>query len=78
MSLHKSLATKNRLMRHRNVLTRDERVEMLKKSGKLEDENSVFGLPKVKVRKIRKRVKVKKKKEEALAQAAEVEKEEES
>lgn len=79
MSLHKSLVTKNRLVRRRNVLSRDERVELLKKSGKLENEESVFGLPKVKVRKIRKRVKIKKKKEEeAVAEAAEEEKKEES
>ena len=69
MSLHKSLITKNRLVRRRNVLTRDEQVEKLKEAKKLKDEDSVFGLPKVKVRRVRKRAKVKKqeKKEESAA-----------
>jgi small basic protein (TIGR04137 family) len=69
MSLHKSLITKSRLVRRRNVLTREERVAKLTEGGKLDEEDSVFGLPKVKVRKVRKRVKAKKKKEEA-AEAA--------
>ena len=68
--MHKSLITKNRLERHRNVMTRDERVEKLAKSGELSDEDSIYGLPKVKVRRIRKRVKVKKQKE-AVAETAE-------
>jgi small basic protein (TIGR04137 family) len=71
MSLHKSLITKNRLVRRRNVLSREERMEKLRETGKLEEKDSVFGLPKVKVRKVRKRVKDKKKKE-ALEAAAEV------
>ena len=70
MSLHRSLVTKDRLVRRRNVLKRDERVEKLTEGGKLKDEESVFGLPKVKVRKVRKRVKAKKKKEEAAEAAA--------
>lgn len=70
MSLHRSLVSKNRLVRRRNVLTRDERVKTLTEKGKLEEESSVFGLPKVKVRKVRKRVKMKKKKEEAAEAAA--------
>lgn len=69
MSLHKSLISQNRLVRRRNVLTREERVAKLKETGKLEDEDSVFGLPKVKVRKVRKRVKMKKQKEEAAGAA---------
>jgi len=64
MSIHRSLVSKNRLVRRRNVLTRDERVGRLTDKGKLEEEDSVYGLPKVKVRKVRKRVKAKKKKEE--------------
>ena len=68
--MHKSLVTKNRLERHRNVMTRAERVEKLAKSGKLSDEESIYGLPKVKVRRVRKRVKVKKQKE-AVAEMAE-------
>lgn len=78
MSLHKSLVTKNRLARQRNVLSREERIGMLIEKGKLEKEESVFGLPKQKVRKVRKRVKDKKKKEEAAegAEAAEAGKKE--
>jgi small basic protein (TIGR04137 family) len=64
MSVHRSLVTKNRLVRRRNVLTRDERVERLTKGAKMADDDSVFGLPKVKVRRVRKRAKAKKKKEE--------------
>lgn len=71
MSLHKSLVTKNRLVRRRNVLTRDERIKKLQDTGKMTEEDSVFGLPKVKVRKVRKRVKMKKKKEGEVAEAAE-------
>ena len=71
MTLHKSLVTKNRLVRRRNVLTRDERIEKLKEAGKIKDEDSVYGLPKVKVRKVRKRVKEKKKKEGEVAEVAE-------
>jgi len=71
MSLHKSLVTKNRLVRRRNVLTRDERLKKLQETGKLTEEDSVFGLPKVKVRKVRKRVKMKKKKEGEAVEAAE-------
>jgi small basic protein (TIGR04137 family) len=69
MSIHRSLVSKNRLVRRRNVLTRDERVKQLTDKGKMEEEDSVYGLPKVKVRKLRKRVKAKKKKEEAVAGA---------
>ncbi len=71
MSLHKSLVTKNRLVRRRNVLTRDERIKKLEDAGKRTEEDSVFGLPKVKVRKIRKRVKIKKIKEVEAVEAAE-------
>jgi small basic protein (TIGR04137 family) len=68
--------SKNRLVRQRNVLTRDERVKKLAEQGKLEEEGSVYGLPKVKVRKVRKRVKMKKKKEEAAEVEAAAETEE--
>jgi small basic protein (TIGR04137 family) len=50
MSLHKSLKLRNLLQRRRNVLTRHERLERLKSQGRLDPEqDSVFGLPKVKV-----------------------------
>jgi len=48
MSIDKSLVPKSRLKRHRNVLTRAERVTALEDQDKWhEDETSVFGLPKV-------------------------------
>jgi small basic protein (TIGR04137 family) len=48
MSLHKSLKSKDTLVRRRNVLTRSERVERLREDEKWEDGTSVFALPKVK------------------------------
>ncbi len=72
MSVHKSLATKGKLVRARNVLKRAERIMELEKAGKWKgDENSPFGLPKVRVAKIKKRVKEKKKEEGEAAVAAE-------
>ena len=47
MTIHKSLKVKAGLTRARNVWTRAERLESLKKSGKVKDGESVFGLPKV-------------------------------
>ncbi len=55
MSVHKSLVSKGRLKRHRNVLTRTERIETLEKEEKWEPEkDSVFALPKVRVAKLKK------------------------
>ena len=51
MSIDRSLRVKSALMRHRNVLSRAERVEQLKKDEKWADDDSVFGLPKVAHRK---------------------------
>ena len=53
MSLDRSLKSANALVRHRNVLTRAERLEKLKDEEKwAEGKNSVFGLPKVAHRKM--------------------------
>lgn len=49
MSLHKSLVSRNRLRRRRNVLTRWERILQLKQEEKWEEGRSVFCLPKVRV-----------------------------
>ena len=49
MSLDKSLKTSGKLARPRNVLTRIERIKMLKEEGKWNPSVSVFGIPKVKV-----------------------------
>ena len=47
MSIDRSLKLKNALTRHRNVLTRAERIDRLKDEERWEDSGSVFGLPKV-------------------------------
>lgn len=49
MSLHRSLKSKNKHQRTRNVLTREEQVEKLADDEEWEEGDSVFGLPKVKV-----------------------------
>ena len=52
MSLDRSLKSANALIRHRNVLTRDERLVKLKEMEKWTEQKSVFGLPKVAHRKL--------------------------
>lgn len=47
MSIHRSLKVKSLLLRSRNVWTRIERLEALKKSGDYQDGATVFGLRKV-------------------------------
>jgi small basic protein (TIGR04137 family) len=66
MSIHRSLATAGKLKRHRNVLTRSERLEVLKKDERWKEGQSIFGLPKV--RNIM--AKAKKKEKEAADAAA--------
>ncbi len=51
MSIDRSLKVKGALDRHRNVLTRAERVEKLKEEERWQEEQSVLGLPKVAHRK---------------------------
>ena len=46
MSVHKSLKLKNTLVRARNVMTRAERIELMKKRGTWEKGRSIYGLPK--------------------------------
>ena len=67
MSIDKSLISQDRLTRHRNVLTRTERMDFLNKEGLWEDGKSVFGLPKVRTMKARKKTKEKKTEEETTA-----------
>ena len=52
MSLDRSLKSANSLVRHRNVLTRAERIDQLADEEKWTDAKSVFGLPKVAHRKL--------------------------
>ncbi len=48
MSIHPSLKTKGSVSEKRNVLKRFERVDKLKKEGRLKDGDKVWGLPKTK------------------------------
>ncbi|MDD5011886.1 MAG: small basic protein [Phycisphaerae bacterium] len=52
MSIDRSLKLKGALVRHRNVLTRAERLKRLKDEEKWEEGNSLFGLAKVANRKV--------------------------
>lgn len=49
MAIDKSLKRANRLQRSRNVLKREERIEKLKFEEKWAEDQSPFGLPKVRV-----------------------------
>ncbi|MFA5389368.1 MAG: small basic protein [Candidatus Omnitrophota bacterium] len=60
MSLHPSLKTSKAGKKHRTVLKRFERLTALKEKGILKEDDSVFGMPKLKIMKI----KVKKEKAE--------------
>ena len=51
MSVDRSLKIKGALERHRNVLSRAERIEKLKEEEKWDEQQSRFGLPKVAHRK---------------------------
>ncbi len=70
MSIHKSLSAKGRLRRQRNVLSRLERIEKLEEEGRWSDDESIFGLPKVRVARVRRGTKKKaKEKEDASAES---------
>ncbi len=73
MSIDKSLVVKGRLGRSRNVYRRAERIKILETEGRWADGESVFGLPKVKSVRIKKKPKVEKEapKEEVAATEAE-------
>ena len=58
MTIDRSLKVGNRLIRTRSVLTRAERIATLRDKEEWEDGRSIFGLPKVRVRQVKKRVKV--------------------
>ena len=73
MSVDRSLKSRNMLERHRNVLTRAERLEQLIDEERWEEgRDPVLGLPKVTHRKSSagKKVKKKKEEEEAVEEAA--------
>ncbi len=68
MSIHKSLKSKGKLRRHRNVLTRTEQLDTLKEDERWQDGDSVYGLPKVRVFRTKRK---KAKKEETVDETAE-------
>src|SRR5262245_5677722 len=70
MSLDRSLKTASSLTRHRNVLTRAERLKRLKDEERWAEDKSVFGLPKVGNRTAKVGKKAKKKEEGAEGAAA--------
>lgn len=47
MSIHRSFAGSGGLSKHRNVLSRVERIERLRADGRWNPEQGVFNLPKV-------------------------------
>ncbi len=51
MSVDRSLKTKGALSRHRNVLSREERIKILKGEERWQEGDNVTGLPKVAHRK---------------------------
>jgi small basic protein (TIGR04137 family) len=69
MSMDKSLRRKNTLVRQRSVLTRGERIKQLRDEEKWKEDQSPFGLPKVKVHKVV--IKKAKKAKEEVAEGAE-------
>jgi small basic protein (TIGR04137 family) len=72
MSIDKSLRRKNTLQRARNVLTRGERIKVLKDEERWPDGRSPYGLPKVRVHRIvvKKAKKVKEEEKTAEGEAA--------
>ena len=67
MSLDKSLKSKGTLVRHRNVLTRAERVNILKEEGRWKEGDPVHSLIKVAHRKAKVGGKVKEEAASAVA-----------
>ena len=72
MSIHNSLRSRDKLKRQRNVYTRIERILLLERESGRSSEESVFGLPKVRVLKTGAQAKKKAKKEEEVDGTEEV------
>lgn len=70
MSIDKSLKTRAKLVRPRNVFKRAERIKILQDEGKWNPSMSVFGIPKVKILKLKQRGKTSKKAEKETAKEA--------
>lgn len=69
MSMDKTLKISSRMYRHRNVLTRTERIARLRDEGRWQEGRSLFGLPKVRVFRAKRRGKPSAKAEEPKAEA---------
>ena len=76
MSIDRSLKSSQGLTRHRNVLSRAERIKKLADEEKWDDSQSIFGLPKVANRNLRVGKKTKQKEEVAGEAKEEAPKEE--
>ena len=70
MTIDKSLKSRRGIVRARNVLTRAEQITKLQDMDKWTEEDSPFGLPKVRVYKVVVRKKKKKEKEDDAATPA--------
>ena len=70
MTIDKSLKIRRGGASNRSVLTRIERLEKLKETDRWQEGDSVFGLPKVRVRKLQMKKKKKKKEEESEEEAS--------
>jgi small basic protein (TIGR04137 family) len=70
MSIDQSLRRKNMLARSRNVLTRAERIKVLQDEERWKEGRSPFGLPKVRVLKIKAKAKAKKEEKAEGAEGA--------
>ena len=72
MTIDKSLRVRTGMIRNRNVLTRAERIEKLANAERWSEDDSVLGLPKVRVQKVslKRKKKVKKEEEESTTGAA--------
>mgnify|MGYP001447064871 CR=1 FL=1 len=71
MGLHPSLKRSDNLGGDRSVMKRTERIKWLMKKGKWNENDRVFGLPKIKIVKLKAIKKEKPKEEETEAAAAE-------
>jgi len=69
MGLHPSLKQAEKLGGKRSVMKRNERIKWLMKKGKWQEEDRVFGLPKIKIVKLKAIKKEKTKEEEESKEA---------
>jgi small basic protein (TIGR04137 family) len=70
MTVDRSLKLKSGLVRARSVLSRAERLAELKEAGRWHEGDSILGLPKVKVRRVKRRKAAKAEAAEAAAPVA--------